>query len=127
TANSSSDDAALIVRLSRLFDAGNGGDSMPGGIRGPTAEGPLRAWSVDADKGGIFCMSGGAGLNLWRKHSGIDGEAALQSEAGGKPAPIFWPAGSAEVAWPDTIPVQSDGKYMLRHHGEALPKVIVLH
>jgi hypothetical protein len=127
TTNSSNDDAALITRLSRLFDPGNGDNSMPGGIRGAAAEGPLRAWAIDADKGGVFCMSAAADLKLWRKHSGIDGEAALQSEDGGKPAPVFWPAGSTEIAWPDTIPAQSDGKYLLRHRGEALPKVIILH
>jgi hypothetical protein len=127
TANSANDDGALITRLSRLFDTGNSDNSMPGGIRGAVAEGPVRAWAIDADKGGVFCMNAAGDLKLWRTRSGVDGEAALQSENGGKPAPIFWPAGSAEVAWPDSVPARADSKYLLRHHGEALPKVIVLH
>jgi hypothetical protein len=127
TANSSSDDPALIARLSRLFDAGNSDSSMSGGIRGAAAEGPIRAWSIDADKGGVFCMSGAADLRLWRKRSGVEAEAALHAESGGKSAPVDWPAGSAEVAWPEALPPQTDGKYLLRLRGEALPKVIVLH
>jgi hypothetical protein len=114
--------------LRRYISAGGSATiSRTGAVRGdPGADTPRapNLWVVDIARGGTFCVSDAASLNLWRGN--LDADTLLSVERldarGTTPARLAFVTGQALRLWPaDVMPVTEGARYRLSGAGLAAP------
>lgn len=89
-----------------------------GAVRGKgEAGGAPNIWAIDLAKGGVHCIADPATLTLWRANAAAEARYTLRGAAGS--ADILFPAGTATVRWPATLPVKDGLVYSLSGGGLA--------
>jgi len=110
----SSGDPGVLDRLSAVM---KDRQATFGATRGPSftlAPGAKKddAWSIDATFSGTFCVFDGRPTQLW-KPVGEAATVSVNDDTTGKSASIAWPAATALVQWPDSLPIVDGDRYTI--------------
>jgi len=118
--------ASTIKALSRLL-ADNATDTTTlGAIRNFPGQGTDDLTLVAGEMAGDQCVVSTPQLGLWRASADRPETASLRL-VGGADSNVSWVKGEAVAPWPDALPVENGGVYLLRRPGTSIPYKIVLH
>lgn len=113
--------------LGRYLSSTDGSISRTGAVRG--ADGPLtppNIWLVDVARGGTWCTSNAANLQLWRADTAAAGDYVIENVADpAQRATIGFIVDQAFRSWPtETMPIAAGATYRISGPGLATPTLI---
>lgn len=126
TSRKPEDGARISAALSRLIADDATSTSSLGAVRGVEEAADVPMGTLSAEYVGAQCLVANTLPGLLRANAAKPESVSLKQVPGNE-AEVLWARGQNTTDWPETIPIEDGGVYLLRRAGRTIPLKIELH